>query len=171
MKNIVFIIACFFSIKCNAQDIKNIFAYKNVILRGNIPVMGGGKNSDPNIKPQVTEVSLPTFDYYIFVETTNGKSPIINTLIVDNKSYQFTIEKITKVPLNYEYWDGSVGDSGHKQVVMITKNQKNIFKIVLGEIINTTKNKNAISINYKVAKINKVKNLLLIKEMPSSVVY
>ncbi len=154
-----------------AQDVKNIFAFKNVIPRGNVPVIGGGKNSDPNVKPSMQEEHLPMFNYYIFVETNNGKPPVINSLIVENKMYKTTIEKVVDVPINYEYWDGSIGDSGHKQVIMITKNQKNIYKIILGEVVSNSKSKSEISIKYKVAKLNKIKTLKAIKIMPSSVVY
>ncbi len=156
---ISFIFASAFAIK--AQDIQTIYGYRNVIARGNIPVVPnevGGK--DP--------VELPTHNYHIFVKTTNGKAPTITKMIVESKLYKVTVEKVTQLPVVYTYFN-----EGEKKVTLVDKNQKNIFKVTLQpEPTNEdTKINMQVIITYKVGKVSKTKNLKFIKELPSSIVY
>jgi hypothetical protein len=152
-------LTCIFFVK--AQDIQTIYGYRNVIARGNIPVV-------PNEIGGKTPVELPTHEYNIFVKTNNGKTPVITKMIVESKLYKVAIEKVQKVPVVYTYFTGE-----EKSITLIDKHQKNIFKIVLQPepIEVDTKINMQIIINYKLGKVAKTKNLKFVKELPSSEVY
>jgi hypothetical protein len=160
---LLFILAFIFTnaFLIKAQDIQTIYGYRNAIARGNIPVV-------PNEVGGTTPMELPTHDYNIFVKTTNGKAPVITSMVVESKLYKVTIEKIKKVPVVYTYVNGE-----EKKVTLIDKYQKNIFKIVLQPEPTDvdTKINMQIIITYQMDKVSKTKNLKFIKELPSSVVY
>jgi hypothetical protein len=151
------------------QDVKAIYAYKHIVPMGNIPVIPK-ERVEPNGNNQPQEdFNKPRWEYFIFVETTNGKAPEITKLMVDGVTYTFTAQKVTVFPQEYEYYNGSK----QGKIVMLDSKKKNIYKLELNadtKVLAANTNKNKVSIQYKFGKIIMLKVLSKIIDMPSSVV-
>ena len=163
MKTILLLCVIGATLKLQAQKIKNIIAYEYTLPMGNIPKLPAGDN---------TVVEPPNTQYYIFCEMDNTKAPLLKSVLINRKSYKFSIEKVVNLPVYYDFFNGQ----STQKIPLLEQKQTNCYKIILKSAVKINaefKDDHKIIITYYNKTLKKYQSITTnsITELPTSVVY
>lgn len=160
-KLILFLAVFFTGYFATAQKITKAYGYWCVQMPGNIPV----------VPEEANERNTPVYDrhesYFVYVESSQAKAPLIKSVSVRGAMFKATAVKQEQLPV--EYYTGV----DNKKISLVPKGRKNVYVVVLGEYMGAVPYKdgtNDMTIGYTDGNKSRWTVLSKMKQLPERIV-
>jgi hypothetical protein len=153
-----------------AQTITKIYGFWHANHVGNIPKLPPGEEAGTGNGNNPAETAKRPNSYYVFIESSTSRAPVIEWIYVQDKRYKTSVVKLQQLPAIYEYFDGI----SSKKITLVPKGRKHVFVVALiapdGYIAYQSGVSNDIVVRYRNGKKGKTAVLKKMINLPSTVV-